>query len=436
MTCVASALPEESRLIEARDSPARTRAGLHLQSLSSRQPLSRGSSRRAFARAAQRAEPAGDGLIASVERHEPCPTSPTSASPPRSRRRSPPKATKPRPRSRPRPSRTCWPAATCCGIAQTGTGKTAAFALPILRPFRRACAPDAAARLPRAGAQPDARARRARSPRASAPTAGTSGCRPRWCSAASRSASRSGRSRAASTSWSPRRAACSISSTSARCRLRDVEVLVLDEADRMLDLGFIHDLRRIVKLLPAERQTLFFSATMPSDDRVARRGVPERPGASRGARRRRPRPSGSSRASCSSPTAQKPALLHAVLERSGGRARPRLHPHQARRRQGRALARGGRHRGGGDPRQQEPAAARAGARRLQVGALPGARRDRHRGARHRRRRRHATSSTSICRTSPNPTSTASAAPPGRAPPGSRSRSATARSGNTCATSRR
>ena len=52
MTGVASALPEESRLIEARDSPARTRAGLHLQSLSSRQPLSRGSSRRAFARAA------------------------------------------------------------------------------------------------------------------------------------------------------------------------------------------------------------------------------------------------------------------------------------------------------------------------------------------------------------------------------------------------
>lgn len=46
--------------------------------------------------------------------------------------------------------------------------------------------------------------------------------------------------------------------------LRDVEVFVLDEADRMLDLGFIHDLRRIVKLLPSDRQTLFFSATMPA----------------------------------------------------------------------------------------------------------------------------------------------------------------------------
>jgi ATP-dependent RNA helicase RhlE len=45
--------------------------------------------------------------------------------------------------------------------------------------------------------------------------------------------------------------------------LSNVEILVLDEADRMLDLGFIHALKRIVKLLPRERQTLLFSATMP-----------------------------------------------------------------------------------------------------------------------------------------------------------------------------
>src|ERR671921_1946107 len=45
--------------------------------------------------------------------------------------------------------------------------------------------------------------------------------------------------------------------------LRDIEILVLDEADQMLDLGFIHALRRIVTLLPKERQSLFFSATMP-----------------------------------------------------------------------------------------------------------------------------------------------------------------------------
>jgi len=44
-----------------------------------------------------------------------------------------------------------------------------------------------------------------------------------------------------------------------------VEVFVLDEADRMLDMGFIQDIRRIVAKLPAKRQTLFFSATMPRE---------------------------------------------------------------------------------------------------------------------------------------------------------------------------
>lgn len=43
--------------------------------------------------------------------------------------------------------------------------------------------------------------------------------------------------------------------------------LVLDEADRMLDMGFIHDVRRIVRALPRERQTLFYSATMPREIR-------------------------------------------------------------------------------------------------------------------------------------------------------------------------
>ena len=46
-------------------------------------------------------------------------------------------------------------------------------------------------------------------------------------------------------------------------RLDRVEILVLDEADHMLDMGFIHDLRRIATLVPKNRQTLFFSATMP-----------------------------------------------------------------------------------------------------------------------------------------------------------------------------
>jgi superfamily II DNA/RNA helicase len=48
-------------------------------------------------------------------------------------------------------------------------------------------------------------------------------------------------------------------------KLNQVEYLVLDEADRMLDMGFINDIRKIVAKLPIKRQTLFFSATMPKD---------------------------------------------------------------------------------------------------------------------------------------------------------------------------
>ena len=48
-------------------------------------------------------------------------------------------------------------------------------------------------------------------------------------------------------------------------RLDKVQTVVLDEADRMLDMGFIHDIKRILPLLPKKRQSLFFSATMPPE---------------------------------------------------------------------------------------------------------------------------------------------------------------------------
>ena len=47
--------------------------------------------------------------------------------------------------------------------------------------------------------------------------------------------------------------------------LRDIEIFVLDEADRMLDMGFIHDVKKVIAKLPSQRQTLFFSATMPPE---------------------------------------------------------------------------------------------------------------------------------------------------------------------------
>ncbi|PRY86948.1 DEAD/DEAH box helicase [Mongoliibacter ruber] len=47
--------------------------------------------------------------------------------------------------------------------------------------------------------------------------------------------------------------------------LRHLEIFVLDEADRMLDMGFIHDVKKLINIIPTKRQTLFFSATMPSE---------------------------------------------------------------------------------------------------------------------------------------------------------------------------
>jgi len=59
--------------------------------------------------------------------------------------------------------------------------------------------------------------------------------------------------------------------------LNSVEIFVLDEADRMLDMGFIHDIRKIVAKVPKTRQTLFFSATMPAEIRKLADGILHKP---------------------------------------------------------------------------------------------------------------------------------------------------------------
>ncbi len=149
-----------------------------------------------------------------------------------------------------------------CGIAQTGTGKTAAFALPILHRLSQ-----------------NPRPRRPKSTRVLvlSPTRELSGQIADSFKAYGRNLklattvvfggvtiSRQEKELAQGVDIlvaTPGRLLDLVDRRS--LSLRDVEILVLDEADQMLDLGFIHALKRIVTLLPKERQSLFFSATMP-----------------------------------------------------------------------------------------------------------------------------------------------------------------------------
>ena len=149
-----------------------------------------------------------------------------------------------------------------CGIAQTGTGKTAAFALPILQhlfsaPARRTAGTCRALVLSptRELASQIAESFRAYGRELPLSTAVVFGGVP---IGAQQRRLASGADILVAT---PGRLLDLIDRKS--LTLSKIQILVLDEADRMLDLGFIHALRRIVKLLPRHRQTLLFSATMP-----------------------------------------------------------------------------------------------------------------------------------------------------------------------------
>jgi len=149
-----------------------------------------------------------------------------------------------------------------CGIAQTGTGKTAAFALPILQRL---------AALPQRAAPPTCRALVLSPTRELASQIADSfrayGAGMPLSTAVVFGGVTIGPQRQKLARGvdilvaTPGRLLDLIDSRS--LTLSSVQVLVLDEADRMLDLGFIHALKRIVKLLPRQRQTLLFSATMP-----------------------------------------------------------------------------------------------------------------------------------------------------------------------------
>ena len=116
-------------------------------------------------------------------------------------------------------------------------------------------------------------------------------------------------------------------------KLGQVEFLVLDEADRMLDMGFINDIRKIVAKLPIKRQTLFFSATMPKDIAELAEADAARSG-TRGSDAGRLDRRSHHPAHHPGRSFRQARLAGAAPEAGAGRSRAGLHPHQARRRQG------------------------------------------------------------------------------------------------------
>ena len=157
--------------------------------------------------------------------------------------------------------------------AQTGTGKTAAFVLPILQrlaALRRATGASARSSSPR----PASWRSRSRSRSASTPSGNV------------RSTAIYGGVGFGGQVGALRRGAEIVVATPGRLLdharqgtidLRGIEILVLDEADRMLDMGFIRDIRQVLALLPDRRQNLLFSATFSREIRSLAEGLLDRP---------------------------------------------------------------------------------------------------------------------------------------------------------------
>ena len=170
------------------------------------------------------------------------------------------------------------------GIAQTGTGKTAAFALPILHQLSRPRGNDgAASNIGKSGnnRNHNTASKAARSPRALvlAPTRELAIQIGEEFRAYSKHLALRQTVIFGGVSQKPQVTALMrgldiLIATPGRLldlmgqryvRLDAIEFLVLDEADRMLDMGFVHDVRKIIATMPKSRQSLLFSATMPSE---------------------------------------------------------------------------------------------------------------------------------------------------------------------------
>jgi ATP-dependent RNA helicase RhlE len=163
------------------------------------------------------------------------------------------------------------------GCAQTGTGKTAAFALPILDNLARAPRPEAAPRGPgRGGSARKVRVLVLSPTRELASQIGESFASYGRHTGLTSTVVFGGVNQNRQVDALARGVDILVATPGRLLdllgqnllSLRDVSVFVLDEADRMLDMGFVHDVKRIAAQVPKERQTLLFSATMPDSIRA------------------------------------------------------------------------------------------------------------------------------------------------------------------------
>jgi len=163
------------------------------------------------------------------------------------------------------------------GCAQTGTGKTAAFAIPIIQRLKSGGERQARGRLPRALILTPTR-------ELAAQVAQSFDTYGRYCSL--KTAVVFGGVSQVPQLEQLKTGVDILVATPGRlcdlinqklCELSAVSFFVLDEADRMLDMGFINDVRKVIALLPKERQTLLFSATMPNEIASLARSILKNP---------------------------------------------------------------------------------------------------------------------------------------------------------------